>query len=352
MTRKLASVQRIQEIQEIPNADAIVAIRVLDWWCVAKKDEFKVGDFAVYFEIDSLLPMTDTFAFMASRGTKATTLDDGTTVFGYRLKTAKLRGQISQGLALPITILPENDLCWDDPEGVDVTKLLGVHKYEAPDDGPRSQSAKGYFPSFIRKTDQERCQNLRRSIWDAYCNDTPFQVTYKLDGSSLTFYKHNESTGVCSRNLDLKDEVGNQFWDAVRDYVYSDKIQGLTDNIAIQGELVGPKIQQNFEGVTKNLFFVYSAFDITKQCYIDPGVVHKFCNENGLLHVPIMHESITLKTLFPSATQDTIISELLKYAEGLSGLNGKTREGLVYKSLDGTFSFKTISNLYLLKHEK
>lgn len=355
--RKLASIQKVEEVAEIPNADAIVAIRILDWWCVAKRGEFNVGDLAVYFEIDSLLPMTEPFAFMASRGTKQVTLDDGTTVEGYRLKTVKLRGQISQGLALPVqTLLPNIELVL----GNDVTSILGVHKYEPPDDGPKASNAKGYFPSFIRKTDQERCQSLRRSIWDAYCDDVKFQVTYKLDGSSLTVFRIDESlaekyntqarVGVCSRNLELKDEEGNQFWDAVRDKLPD--VYVAINNLAVQGELVGPKIQQNFEGVTKNLFFVYSVFDIARQEYVSPSVAEYFCKLWNVNHVPVMHQGITLRELFPNATQETIISELLAYAEGPSGLNGKTREGFVYKSLDGKFSFKTISNLYLLKHEK
>ena len=355
--RKLASVQEIAEIQSIPEADAIVAVRVNDWWCVAKKGEFNVGDKCVYFEIDSLLPMTETFSFLASRGTKKTQLDDNTIVEGYRLKTARMRGQLSQGLALPISVFPE---LGDPALDSDVTETLGVHKYERIENAPRSAEARGNFPSFLVKSDQERCQNLRRSIWDSYCADDVFQVTVKLDGSSLTAFDIRDEQaekwgtepriGVCSRNLELKESEDNAFWKIVLQS--RDTLLPALHNMAVQGELVAPNIQSNFEGVLKPTLFIYNMYDITKQEWVSPDLTEEFCQRNGLSHVPVLHRSVTLRQLFPDATQDTIVSQLLTYAEGPSSLNGKTREGLVYKRLDGKFSFKTISNLYLTKYEK
>lgn len=243
--RKLVSIQKIAEKKPIEGADAIEAVRVQDWWCVSKMNEFSVGDLCVYFEIDSLLPMTETFAFLANRGTRKSELEDGTIVEGYRLKTIKLRGQLSQGLALPWTAFPSVFSRYDDtisaggkiiqsqhpltlkintPDGItfigpshDVTELLGVHKYEPPMNAQLRGTARGNFPSFLRKSDQERCQTLRREIWDAYVAGDKFQVTVKLDGSSMTVFSIDEGQaekwgtearfGVCSRNLEILGSV-------------------------------------------------------------------------------------------------------------------------------------------------
>lgn len=383
--RKLASIQEIAEVQPIDGADAIVKVRVNDWWCVAKKDEFKVGDFCVYFEIDSLLPMTDEFAFLANRGTKKSELEDGTIVEGYRLRTIRLKGQLSQGLALPMSVLqsiimrktefPRNmmeniqiALGYGDN---DVTNLIGVHKYEKPMNAQLRGTARGNFPSFARKSDQERCQNIRREIWDAYVAGDEFQVTVKLDGSSMTtgiivgytaaLYGTDPRFFVCSRNLELKETEGNAFWDIARRDDVENKIRMYLDQCSeigcdydgfvFQGELISPSIQGNFEGVTRPDFFVYNMFDIKNQEWFVPMATRDVASALGMKHVPILHHSITLKNLFPNATQDTIVQDLLDYADGPSAFGGKFREGIVFKRVDGKFSFKAISNSYLLKEK-
>lgn len=381
--RKLASIQQIADVQPIDGADAIVKVRVNDWWCVAKKDEFKVGDLCVYFEIDSLLPMTDTFAFLANRGTKKSELEDGTIVEGYRLKTIKLRGQLSQGLALPWTSFPDVFSRYPDtidkagvvvqrqhpltlkintPDGIsfvgpsyDATELLGIHKYEKPMNAQLRGLARGNFPSFLRKSDQERCQNLRRQIWDAYVAEDEFQVTVKLDGSSMTAFKIDEKFGdarfgVCSRNLELKETEDNAFWAVARQLKLEEMLEG-DSNLMFQGELLAPNIQGNFEGVEKRELYIYNMFDVNTQEWMEPERTKNLCVLYELKHVPILHDSVTLRELFPNATQDTIIQDLLDYADGPSALGGKFREGVVFKRVDGQFSFKAISNSYLLKEK-
>lgn len=376
--RKLASIQKIAELYPIEGADLIEVARVNDWKLVVKKGEFKVGDYCAYFEIDSLLPMTPAFEFLASRGTSKSELEDGSIVEGYRLKTIKLRKQVSQGLALPWKTFYENLLGWNDIyEGLDVTELLGVHKYEKPMPAQLAGMARGNFPSFIRKTDQERCQNIRREIWEAYTADARFEVTYKLDGSSMTAFVIDDVLaeslgteprfGVCSRNLELKETEGNAFWSVARSEDLEAKIrlfiaftrsQGANEfpnrdwsGLVIQGELLAPNIQSNFEGVTKPEFHVYSMFDIENQYHLSPLVARMIAEQYGLRYVPVLHKHTTLRDLFPDATIDTIIPLLLEYAEGDSGLNGKYREGIVFKRTDGLFSFKAISNRYLLKEK-
>lgn len=389
--RKLASIQQIADVQPIDGADAIVKVRVNDWWCVAKKGEFKVGDLAVYHEIDCLLPMNETYEFLASRGTKKSELEDGTIVEGYRLRTIKLRGQLSQGLALPWTAFPSVFSRYDDtvsadgkiiqrqhpltlkintPDGItfigpsyDVTELLGIHKYERPMNAQLRGTARGNFPSFARKSDQERCQNIRREIWDAYVAGDEFQVTVKLDGSSMTTFFIDEEMaekygtesrfGVCSRNLELKETEGNAFWEvARRDGLEEILSNPVLKNLVVQGELISPNIQGNFEGVNRPDFYVYNMFDIDEQEWIEPNVTAELLRGiEGLRHVPVMHGCVTLSQLFPNATQDTIVQDLLDYADGPSAFGGKLREGVVFKRVDGKFSFKAISNRYLIKAE-
>ena len=366
--RKLASVQVIADVQPIDGADTIVKVRINDWWCVAKKGEFQVGDLCVYHEIDSLLPMGTHYDFLSPRGTKKSELEDGTIVEGYRLKTIKLRGQISQGLALPISIITDSDpfffaihdnLIEPNGVGTDVTSLLGVHKYEQPLSPQLKGKARGNFPSFLRKSDQERCQNLRKDIWTAFVNEDKFQVTVKLDGSSMTIFQIGEEQaenygtesrfGVCSRNLELQKDEGNAFWSvALRDKM-AETMQSLEKDYAMQGELISPSIQGNFEGVSRPDFYVYNMFDIKNQCWVSPIGVEDYASTLGLNHVPILHKSVTLRTLFPDATEDTIVQSLLTFADGPSAFGGKFREGLVFKREDGKFSFKAISNKYLLK---
>lgn len=358
--RKLATIQQIAEIRPIDGADAIEAVRVNDWWCVAKKGEFALNDLCVYHEIDSLLPVGGVYDFLASRGTRKSELEDGTIVEGYRLRTIRLKKQLSQGLALPFTILSNTEQ-WSHDNfvlGQDVTEILGVHKYEQPMNAQLRGTARGNFPSFARKSDQERCQNLRKKIWDAYVAGDKFQVTVKLDGSSMTVFKIGETLaeqygteprfGVCSRNLELKETEGNAFWDVAR---RDDLENNICDRAVVQGELISPSIQGNFEGVDRPDFYVYNMFDIELQEWVKPAHTKMICYSNGMKHVPVLHESVTLATLFPDATQDTIIQKLLDYADGPSAFDGKFREGVVFKRVDGKFSFKAISNKYLIKEK-
>ena len=198
--RKLASIQQIRDIQPIPNADAIEVVIINGWQVVAKKGEFKIGELCVYFEIDSFLPIKPEFEFLRKSCYKK--MADGSK--GFRLKTIKLRGQISQGLALPFDLFINTKAAFVEI-GQDVTELLQVKKYEMPIPPALQGFAKGNFPSFIRKTDQERVQNIWYKLNEKY-NHINFEVTLKLDGTSATYYYRDGEIGVCSRNLNLKIE--------------------------------------------------------------------------------------------------------------------------------------------------
>ncbi len=151
--RKLASIQTVRELVSIAGADRIEVARMRDnaWQCVVKKGEFKPNDLACYCEIDSLVPVRPEFEFITSKGTK--TLADGSV--GARIKTIRLRGTLSQGLLLPITFPEFAGL--ELKSGDDVTDLIGVKLYEAPVSASLAGCARGNFPGWIRKTDQERC---------------------------------------------------------------------------------------------------------------------------------------------------------------------------------------------------
>ncbi len=358
----------------IPGADRIELAMVNDWTCIVKKGEFEVNDLCVYFEIDSLLPEDERYEFLASSKKD---------YFGkpkYRIKTMKMRGVISQGLALPLGMyleLRHNSL------GDDVSEALGVIKYDPgfyTDNGQKAKvgSAQGKFPSFIPKTDQGRIQNLRH-FYELY-KEHEWEETLKLDGSSLTCYKiHKEPSlwqklfsffgrkadnhhfGVCSRNLELKrtDNYSKTFTNDGKESVYnqSDFWQIVLDleiekylpaGYALQGELIGPKIQANWEKVDSNQFWVFDVYDITNGHYLLPLERHEFLDKyfksSRLQHVPVVSLGL------PVFTHCQDLEALQERVTGASINPGTISEGRVYKSMSVPgLSFKCISNQYLLK---
>ena len=331
--RKLATIRRIAEIKDIDGAEFIEAARVDGWWVVAKKGEFPVDSLAVYMEVDSFVP-TEIAPFLTRDGHEPKEFEG---VKGERLRTVKLRGQLSQGLLLPISILPTTTVI---EVGNDVTDTLGIIKWERPISPQLYGQAKGNFPSFLRKTDQERVQNIGRTL-ESYINET-FEVTIKLDGSSCTIFSNGEEDGVCSRNLELKRDENNAFWKIALEYDIHKKIRAYGKNLAVQGELIAPNIQGNYEKVNKPEFYVFDVFDIDKQEYMLPDERQEFCKILNIPHIPIIDKSYEMIDN---------VDMLLDMAEG-NGMNvGVKREGLVFKHNNSEFSFKAISNSYLLKEK-
>jgi RNA ligase (TIGR02306 family) len=199
--RVLATIDSILGIEPIPDADAIEQARVRGWTIVTKKGEFTVGDSCVYIEVDSALPMTDSrFEFLAPRGTK--TLGDGKVV--HVLRTAKLRGVYSQGLALPVDAFPELTSTDLEP-GHDVAGLLGITLYEPPLPASTNGEIIGAFPTrFASKSDAERAQNLIEA-WESIVAFGPWIATEKLDGSSVTVINDDGKIRACSRNYELAE---------------------------------------------------------------------------------------------------------------------------------------------------
>ena len=354
--RVMARVVRIDSINAIEGADQIEVAQIGGWKVVVKKGEYTAGSLAVYAEVDSFIPHTIA-PFLTKPGQSPKVYNE---VEGQRLRTIKLRGQISQGLLLPLDVV-HNAMCNDevlgyscedsallthyenDYEGMDVTELLGIQKWEPPAEF-RATNAKGIFPHFIPKTDQERIQNLSRSLEKWNAEEHQWQCTEKIDGSSMTvFYKDGE-VGVCSRNLELKDDGTSTFWETAKAEGLVEKLIAIGKNIALQGELIGGNIQGNAYKVDKFQFHLYDIFDIDTQQYLTPKDVEGTALQLNIRHVPVLEQFTTF---------DVRMEDLIAYAEGKSAVGAKPeREGLVFKSLTepGT-SFKVVSNRWLLKND-
>lgn len=339
MERKLASVQEILSIDDIPGADMIQCATVKGWKLVVKKGEFNTGDKAIYCEIDSFLPIREEFEFLRKSSFKRMG-----ELEGFRLRTIKLRGQVSQGLLLPVTVL--KDKVYADQYkrlsiGDDVSEALGVFKYEPPIPAELSGIMKGGFPNYIPKTDEERIQNLV----DVYENfrKSNFYVTEKLDGSSATYYFNNGIFGACSRNIDLLEGDGNTFWKLARQLKLEEKMREGNKNICLQGELIGEGIQGNPYKLKGQHVYFFNAFNIDEQRYF---TLKEFAEVMELFELETVPFILNDYSLPPT------IDELLFFAEGKSVLNQNAeREGIVIRNHQRTISFKAISNKFLLKQE-
>jgi len=339
MSRKLVTIQKLEEIMPITGADFIDFARVKGWWVVVKKNEFKVGDEILYFEVDSFLPDLPQYEFLKKGSSLKRMLVDGEIKIGIRLKTIKLRGMISQGLIMPLSILPAGNYV----VGQDVSDLLGVIKYEIPIDSSLSGIVKGFFPFFISKTDEERIQNML-DILDTDIKE--FYITEKLDGSSVSYYKYKGMFGVCSRNLELSESEKNSQWLWAR----KNNIENLLeDGFAIQGEIVGEGINKNILKINGQQVYFFNIYDIINRRYLDFDEFIKKIECMGLQTVPIISKENDIPRN---------LNSLLRLAEGKSMINSKVeREGIVVRPMkeakynNERFSFKVISNSYLLKNE-
>ena len=359
ISRKLASFRKISEIVQIPGADRVEIAKIDGWQVVTQKGWATPGKLVIYFEVDSFLPVRPEFEFLRKSGYREHP-DLGP---GFKLKTIKLRGELSQGLIMPCHEVlghPETMLYADSLEGTDLTQELGVKLWEPPLKPCLKGMAKGNFPSFIPKTDQERVQNLKKYFerWD---RNRLYQVTLKLDGSSMTVYSRGKfqgpyqmpddfvEVGVCSRNLDLKPG-DDAYWRAFEAEGLGEKVQNMSarlgEDIAVQGELMGPGVQGNREKFPELRFYVFDIWSITKQEYKDPITTYRLCETWGFRHVPVMNFPVSLN---PFMDNEDPIQVFLDTAKGRS-INHEVREGVVFKAVgDGPrHSFKVINNDFLL----
>lgn len=440
--RALVKVVVIDSITPIKKADFIELAHIGGWQCVVKKGEFNIGDKGLYCEIDSLLPVTNpAFAFLAESKSGLKTFDD---VVYSRIRTIKLKGEISQGLLVP---LPEAHC--HRKVGDNLTNVLEVRKFEEviPNtdglDGRLNSSSKSFFdnlvkwvagpptpslqrpwPSALSKSDQERVQNVGKYYAEAFNEGEEFEETVKADGMSLTVYSFNDMDeagpirryGVCTRNYDmsvidviftpeqatrrflalnliglvngvssvwrtakyLRKQVNlgamttvaaikelaskKYFWftgyrkgiyvknELSVNYVLSNRVLeklseynvANNDTITLQGELIGPGIQSNYEKVETHQFYVYQVYRNGK-LWVSPTEAKTIVESMGLKYIPVLNE----RTKLPEN-----VKACLNRAKGTGAFNPEVkREGIVFKSLTRDFSFKVISNDYLLRKE-
>lgn len=332
--RKMATIRKIDDIRPIEGADAIEAAVLGGWTVVVKKGEYKVGDLAVYCEIDAWIP--NELAPFLSKGSEPREFNG---VKGERLRTVKLRGQLSQGLLLDRRLIL--DKVGEIHEGMDVSELLGIQKYEAPIPAQLAGEVRGEFPSFIPKTDQERIQNLTVELEDWKREKLSWEVTEKMDGSSMTVYVMGDDSGVCSRNLNLKDVEGNSLWRVAKQNGLIEKLHSTGRNLALQGEIVGEGIQKNCYKIRGQDFYLFDIYDIDAGKYLTPTERRELAKALDIKHVPVLKTDEVLEVC--------TVEHILKWAEGVATWGGMEREGIVFKCNEREVSFKAISNKFLLK---
>lgn len=373
--RKLATIQKILNLQPIPNANAIEKATILGWEVVVKKNEFAIGDLCVYCEIDSILPEEPQFEFL--RQSK------------FRIKTIRLRGQISQGIVFPLSIIDGKKFKAE--EDFDVTDILGIQKFEPYQEQIKGQKQKAkfvfpdWFPIYVRrflvknmpsaalifcrilphttiartwpgyfpKTDETRVQVLQ-NVLTKYTGTTCY-ITEKVDGSSISIYQKSGKFGVCSRNLDIDFDPKNKFWKTVIDSDIESKLKKYGQDIVLQGELLGDGVQGNKYLLMGNMIMFYNAWDIKNQRYYSYHELLIILEELELTMVPIIQYCYELTAIIP---------DLIELSKGYSKLNSKVmREGIVIRpqteviDLDfraklpnGRISFKAVNPEFLLKY--
>lgn len=339
--RTLASIVKIQNVIKHPNADSLDICTVGGWKVVTKLDEFKQDDLAVYFEIDSWIPKT-----IAPFLCKYDKEFNG--IVGSRLTTVRLRGELSQGLLLPLSIINSSESL---PEGYDVTEILGVQKYEKPLPACLCGMAKGNFPTFIPKTDLTRIQSLTKELesW----KDHTWLIEEKIDGSSTTAFlnkdEHDLNINVCSRNLNLKESEGNSYWLIARKYDIEQKLKEYEAQnnirIALQWETFGNGINGNLYKMNNIDGMFFDVYFIDEKRYAIPHERDIIFKQLGVNQVPVIEKGYKI-------TGD--VFSLLEMADGKSIVNPNVyREGLVFRSeQDSSVRFKVISNKFLLKYEQ
>ena len=403
--RELAYVVLVDEIMPIEGYDRVELARVGGWHVIVQKDQFTVGDPAIYFEVDSKVPSNrECFAFLAKRK--------------YKIKTLRMCGVISQGL-----LMHPSDFGWhvnlqgeiDDGEmthtPIDetrfLTKKLGVTHIEDEENKPtqrvdkykamaqrrpevfkqkwarwmmrrewgrkvmfavfgsKKKKSETAFPTkfpYVKKTDQERCENMPWVLKDK----TPYIVTQKCDGSSATYIvarTHNPFKPfefyVCSRNVRMLDEKqqsfydDNVYWEMAKKYNIEEKLKNyLKDNphltyVCWQGEICGPNIQKNPHHLKENHLFCFHMID-SKTGKYDMRAAERIWISYGMETVPIVDFSYRMPDDFEEFKQS---ADGFYSTEVTERTPNCPREGYVYyKTTDPNFSFKNVSREYLLKH--
>ena len=345
--RKLASVQRVWKIEPIEGADRIELAHVLGWQCVVNKGQILPMDTAVYFEIDSFLPIRPEFEFMRASSYKNSDIMGE----GFRLKTMRFRGQLSQGLLLPLSMFPE--IPADAEVGTDVTELLGVRKWEIEERATTGGTVIGPLPYDIPHTDETRVQAMPELIQEF--RGLEYYISTKMDGSSHSIGIDENGFHVTGHNYEYKDDGSSGFYKLVNERGYKTKLEAFAKEnglktLTIQGEYCGPGILKNRLKLVKPEWYVFTVRENGKRVGLDRML--EVCRALGLDHVPIEERGMDLPSKYPT------VEALLERADGDYPRGGK-KEGIVIRPTEPVFcplisaslSMKVVSNKYLLKNE-
>lgn len=378
--RSLAHVEIITNIQPIPDAQKIEVATVLGWECVIKKGEFKIGEKIIYVEVDSVLPDVPEFEFLRDRK--------------FRIRTIKLKGQVSQGLLLPLSVLNKVSTYKVKLSslrvGDDVTEKMKIVKYLTPSEREEmnQQSSKAHwtknnvftkwlwrytwfrnlirpikskgFPKNVAKTDELRVQSIKN--FDRFISDygdKEVYVTEKIDYMSSTFttewlsrakgylgkiIKPKKVFVVCSRNYRTNDK-NSLYWKIAKKLKIDELL--LSNNLTIQGELGDMKVQGNKYGISEMKLWVFNVINHSTKYQFNYDEMKKFCDDNGLTTVPLV-KKCKLSEI------GTTVNDFVEFSKGKSVLANIPREGVVIRCVeDGKviFSFKSINPDFLLAYK-
>ncbi len=346
--RKLASIQRVWKIEPIEGADRIELAFVLGWQCVVNKGQFQPMDLAVYFEIDSFLPIRPEFEFLRSSSYRKTDIMGE----GLRLRTMRFRGQISQGLLLPVTQFPEI------PEGselgADMTEILGIRKWEIEEKATTGGTVIGTLPVDVPHTDETRVQAEPDLIGDFA--GLEYYISTKMDGSSHSVSLDEGGFHVTGHNYEYKDDGKSAFYELVKAQGIEDKMRKYCEEqalhtLTIQGELCAPGIQRNRLKLARPEWYVFTVRVDGKRAGLRR--MEEICKALELQMVPVEEIGTDLPAKYPS------VEALLERADGEYPKGGK-KEGIVIRPTEPVFcerisaslSMKVVSNKYLLKNEE
>jgi RNA ligase (TIGR02306 family) len=313
---KLATVQRIKNVLPHTNADSLEIAEVLGWQVVVKKGEFNAGSLCIYVAIDSVLPDKPEFEFLRNKN--------------FRIKPIRLRTQASNGICFPLSMLPIKENPAEYVVDEDVTEVIGVTKYEKPVPTSLAGDAYGFMPSFLKITDEDNLRTYPDALVELQGHE--YYITRKDDGSSGTFFINEGEFGVCSRRIHLKESDGNGFWKMAKKYNLENALKDYFpdgDNVAVQGEVVGPGIQSNPLGLSELEFHAFSLYHIPTRSFYPFVTLRDFCNNQNIPMVTLvdMGDAYKLK-----------LENLIKMANKLKYPNGKPAEGIVIRPQFPVFS--------------
>ena len=344
--RTLASIQRIWDVQPIEGADRIELVQVCGWKCVANKGQFQKGDLGVYFEIDSFLPVRPEFEFLRTSCYKNTNIMGE----GFLLRTRTFKGQISQGLVLPLSAFSEIPAEAD--IGMDVTELLGVKKWEIEERATTGGTVIGKLPSCVPHTDETRIQS-NPDLLEEFRN-REYYISTKMDGSSHSLCIDKDGFHVCGHNYEYRDDDSNSFYKFVKKKNYREWMEKFyntqnLESLVVQGEFCAPGIQKNRLKLAQPEWFVFTI--MVNGSRVDLNTMLTMAAIFDMPTVPIEEQDFNLPAKYPT------VDALLARADG-DYPNGGKKEGIVIRTVEpvysptigGPLSIKVVNNKYLLKN--